>query len=218
MEQPRSFSFPVGRTARFHTLGQAGDGTRKLVFACHGYGQLAGRFIYKFTEQLDGLTYVVAPEGLSRFYLDSSYVDIGASWMTREDREQDIADNRAYLSALYHQTLQQLPPDVHRVLFGFSQGCSTLTRWIAQERPPFDALVLWGGAFADDMDYRGLRDYFSDKKIWLVHGDQDPFVTPEQLDKLARFAEAQGLVYRTHRFPGRHEVDRAVLGEVLDRL
>jgi predicted esterase len=218
MEQPLSFSFPVGRTARFHTLGQAGYKTRRLLFACHGYGQLAGRFIYKFTEQLDGQTYVVAPEGLSRFYLDGSYTDIGASWMTREDREQDIADNRAYLSALYTQTLQLLPADTQRVLFGFSQGCSTLTRWIAQEQPAFDALILWGGAFAEDMDYRGLRDYFSDKKIWLVHGDQDPFVTPEQLEKLRRFTEAQGLVYHNHCFSGRHEVDRAVLGKVLDWL
>lgn len=214
--EPQANFLSVQRTARFFTLGDASGDAQRLIFACHGYGQLAGQFIYKFTEQLDSATLVVAPEALSRLYLDQTYSRIGASWMTREDRDHEIADYCAYLTRLFGQiSAQSVSPQARSVFFGFSQGCTTLTRWMVKERPPFDALVLWGGAFADDMDYLACGDYFSGKKIFVVFGDADPFVTPDQVAKLNDFARAQGLVYEVVSFPGKHEIDRSVLTRVL---
>ncbi|MEZ4763957.1 MAG: hypothetical protein R3C26_12480 [Calditrichia bacterium] len=37
---------------------------------------------------------------MSRFYLQSTNGRIGATWMTREDRENEIADYLAYLNNL----------------------------------------------------------------------------------------------------------------------
>lgn len=214
--EPQANAISVQRTARFFTLGDASGNAQRLIFACHGYGQLAGQFIYKFTEQLDSATLVVAPEALSRFYLDQTYGRIGASWMTREDRDNEIADYCAYLTLLFDQIkTQAVSPEARIVFLGFSQGCTTLTRWMVKERPPFDALVLWGGAFADDMDYLACADYFSGKKIFVVFGDADPFVTPDQIAKLQGFAQVQGLTYEALSFPGKHEIDRAVLTRVL---
>jgi len=61
----------VPRSARYFTLGELGPGTRDVWFVCHGYGQLAGRFLRQFEPLMDGTRFVVAPEGLSRFYLES---------------------------------------------------------------------------------------------------------------------------------------------------
>ena len=97
----------VQRTARYYTLGAAGPGLRQLVVACHGYGQLAGRFIRHFAPLDDGSRLVVAPEALSRFYLDepgtapAAERRVGACWMTREDRLHEIDDYVRYLDALY---------------------------------------------------------------------------------------------------------------------
>src|SRR5437867_9573715 len=37
----------VSRTARYFTLGESPRGVEEVWFACHGYAQLAGRFLEK---------------------------------------------------------------------------------------------------------------------------------------------------------------------------
>src|SRR5947199_8438332 len=93
----------VSRTARYFTLGAASAAVAEVWFACHGYGQLAARFLEKLRVRDDGTRYVVAPEGLSRFYFSETPTErrVGASWMTREDRLVEIADYVQYLGAVY---------------------------------------------------------------------------------------------------------------------
>src|SRR5207247_6476521 len=62
----------VTRSARYFTLGDSSRGVGEVWFACHGYGQLAARFLEKLRVLDDGHRYLVAPEGLSRFYLSES--------------------------------------------------------------------------------------------------------------------------------------------------
>src|SRR5437867_5464394 len=83
----------VSRTARYFTLGERSAAVAEVWFACHGYGQLAARFLEQLRVLDDGTRYLVAPEGLSRFYLSESPTErrVGARWMTREDRIADIA-------------------------------------------------------------------------------------------------------------------------------
>jgi DNA-binding transcriptional LysR family regulator len=60
----------VRRTARYFTLGPTHGFPRELWVVCHGYGQLAQRFLSQFAVLDDGTRLIVAPEALSRFYLD----------------------------------------------------------------------------------------------------------------------------------------------------
>src|SRR5712691_10353388 len=97
-------SIEVRRTARYFTLGPTHGFPRELWIVCHGYGQLANRFLSHFSPLDDGTRLVVAPEGLSRFYVDplserrtQSVPRIGASWMTKEARQSEIDDYIAYL-------------------------------------------------------------------------------------------------------------------------
>src|SRR5437773_9979565 len=92
----------VSRTARYFTLGERSAAVAEVWFACHGYGQLGARFLEKLRVLDDGTRYLVAPEGLSRFYLSESPSErrVGASWMTREDRLAEIADYVQYLDAV----------------------------------------------------------------------------------------------------------------------
>src|ERR687885_1792701 len=97
----------VGRTARYYTIGAGVARPRELWFACHGYGQLAAYFARPFQQLDDGTRAVVVPEALSRFYFGDPRRPhgadslVGATWMTREDREREIDDHVAYLDALY---------------------------------------------------------------------------------------------------------------------
>ena len=86
------------KKGRYFTLGNLADG-KHLLIALHGYGYLAKYFINKFKE-LDLDKYVIlCPEGLSRFYQSGTEGRVGASWMTKEDRQTDIEDYVNYLDA-----------------------------------------------------------------------------------------------------------------------
>src|SRR3712207_4878931 len=93
----------VTRTARYYTLGANVMAPREVWFACHGYGQLAGYFARHFEALDDGTRMIVVPEALSRFYFGEARGQhgaeamVGATWMTREDREREIEDHVHYL-------------------------------------------------------------------------------------------------------------------------
>ena len=89
--QEHLFSTP--RSARYFTLGSPEDAA-EVWFVCHGYGQLAARFLERFRPIEANRRCIVAPEGLSRFYLTETATErrVGASWMTREDRLHEIDD------------------------------------------------------------------------------------------------------------------------------
>ncbi|MBK6951958.1 MAG: hypothetical protein IPH24_07885 [Crocinitomicaceae bacterium] len=93
----------ISNTARYFSHGN--PQAKNLVVVLHGYGQLASYFIQKF-EFLDPENYyVIAPEGLHRFYLNGTSGRVGASWMTKENREDDITNYLLYLNALLEKII-----------------------------------------------------------------------------------------------------------------
>ena len=93
------------KTARYYTLGTLSENTKTVWFVCHGYGQLANYFLRNFKLLENEKTFVISPEGFHRYYLNGFSGRVGASWMTKEDRLNDIADYVAYLDQLYEPHL-----------------------------------------------------------------------------------------------------------------
>ena len=115
MSEITSHSLHVRRTARYYTIGPIHGFPRELWIVAHGYAQLARRFVKWFSPLDDGTRLIVAPEGLSRFYLDpvaerraQAEPRVGATWMTREDREAEIADYVSYLEHLASEVRRHL--------------------------------------------------------------------------------------------------------------
>ena len=95
----REHSIKVRRSARYYTLGPDDErAVRDVWFVLHGYGQLAAQFIGIFEALNDGTRLIVAPEALNRFYVagvetaPAAERGVGATWMTREDRLNEIDD------------------------------------------------------------------------------------------------------------------------------
>ena len=120
----------VAKTARYFQSGQLSASTKRAWIVLHGYGQLASYFSKHFEDLVDSDTCVIAPEGLSRFYLDGKWDRVGATWMTKEDRLHEIEDYLAYLDALCDQLFGHLENQPEIVLLGFSQGTATAWRWL----------------------------------------------------------------------------------------
>ena len=204
------------KTAHYFTIGEPTSQTKYLWIVCHGYGQLASRFIHKFDQLSTDEHFIVAPEGLSRFYWNrKSPHPVGASWMTKENRLDEIEDYTRFIKKLYDEFVPQCADNVEIILFGFSQGCATQMRWIMQVFPEFHHLVLWAGLLPEDLDYRPYQDYFSEKKMYWVCGDDDEFVKEKHVDWHHGFMEEQGLNFETIRFAGKHMVDRRVLKKLV---
>ncbi len=213
-----SDTFSTTRTARYYILGEPGPHIRTCWMVLHGYGQLARYFLRRFDAVLDEHTLVVAPEALARFYTDQEGTKVGASWMTREHRLDDIADNMAFLDGIFRRLAPALHPECRFVGFGFSQGCATLMRWLLHARPPLKALVLYAGTIPDDLPYADHIDYLSSFPAFVTYGDQDEYLTPERALQYRAALEHTGLKLHYHVFEGKHTVEREVLQALKERL
>ena len=202
----------VSRTARYVTLGSAGPSAAELWLVCHGYGQLAGRFAAAFAPLVDDVRLVVAPEGLSRFYVDRSQQRVmGASWMTREDRLHEIEDYLGYLDAVYAEVRSAVGRDVPVTAFGFSQGVATATRWAARTRAPLRRLGVWGGSLPPELDLAVFRG----RRITAVCGERDELITPKVRRADEERWRAAGVPVEVRLFGGGHEMPADVLADVV---
>lgn len=205
----------VSRTARYFTLGSLGSNTQRVWFVLHGYGQLAQFFIKKFEVLNDGKTFVVAPEALSRFYLEGVTGRVGASWMTREERPQEIADYVAYLNQLYDTVLEGQDFSKLQInLLGFSQGNATVLRWLNSDHVRCDRLVIWAGFFGN-----GISDVIDPIKLakvstTLAYGTQDEYLVQIDLDKYGADIQAAIPHLQIVTFDGKHTVDAATLKKI----
>jgi len=207
----REHRLSVTRSARYYTLGEPGESVREVWVVLHGYGQLAARFLRHFEPIDDGARLIVAPEGLSRFYLteDPAERRVGATWMTREDRLAEIDDYVRYLDAVYEDVLRSIDrAQINVTVLGFSQGATTACRWMAMGASRIDRLIVWGGEVPSDVDLpRAAR-------LILVYGSRDKFFTPKVVAATEARLREHGIPYELMPFDGGHEIDAAALKKV----
>ena len=205
----------VAKTARYFQLGVVGGTIKQVWFVCHGYGQLAGYFLKHFESLDNGERLIIAPEGLSRFYMNGFYGRIGASWMTREDRLNDIKDYVIFLDAVYQQVFEQVArPSVEVSVLGFSQGTATASRWVSLGDVETDQLILWAGLLPPELIDENKFKIFRKTKLVLVAGDDDEYASEEKILEQETHLKENSIPYKLIKFAGGHELDSSVLKEI----
>jgi len=205
----------IKRSAHYYSLGTPGPHIKQFWIVCHGYAQLADEFLENFRLLENDQTLVVAPEGLNHFYRKGFDGPVGANWMTRHQRRSEIEDYANYLQDIYDHYLPQLPSDVRIVLLGFSQGTATVCRWMLEKLPRFHDLLLWAGLPPEDLNYAAHRKYLSDKKLYLLYGTHDPFLTPDRMNIVQEIEDKNGIDFGERSFEGGHEILPDTLRELL---
>lgn len=207
----------VPRTARYATLGEGGAAVREVWFVLHGFGQLGPYFIRHFGVLADGTRLVVAPEALNRFYLEptswkgAGTARVGATWMTREEREAEMRDYVGYLDLLYDRVFADLDRAAVRVtVLGFSQGVATGARWLCRGRAQADAFVGWAGPFPPELDAEAVRP-LRGLRLVRVLGDHDEMALPDLMAAEDERMRTLGLDAPLVRFPGGHALHRDTL-------
>ena len=204
---------PVQRTARYYTIGELTDQTKNIWFCLHGFGQLAQYFGRKFAGLDDGETVIVVPEGLSRMYLNNEYKRVGASWLTREDRDHEISDFIGYLNALYDSILDGFDPQkVHITVLGFSQGAATACRWLNAGHVRADRLILWAGYFPQGVSGMIQPETLTNTETHYVYGKEDEYIREiPNIDGYLNRLKTDIPTLKITAFDGGHRVEPDVL-------
>lgn len=215
----------TSRTARYVMLGAEPAKVRRVWIALHGYGMLASRFVRPFQGVIPSDTCVVAPEALSRFYLEMPRADgghmqrIGAAWLTKESRETEIVDAHRWLDLVHDEVLNEVSDaSGAKPLLGilaFSQGVATAMRWIASSAVRPQQFVAWAGSLAQDVDRPGLIQKLRQSELVLVTGDQDQFASEGYRRATLGAVQSLGIPYRALSFEGTHELNVPLLSTLL---
>lgn len=209
-------SIQITIEAPYATYGELNDRTQTIWVVCHGYGQLAHRFIKRFDMLNPKEHFVIAPQGLSKFYLPG-HQKVGATWMTKENRLVEIDNYLNYLDKVFEtETSGYDFADKNLYLLGFSQGVATIGRWACYRKIPFDVLIAWAGGFPHELIANQFPLPKPNSQILSVIGNQDQYMDEARLKKeLDHVAQATGLRPTVNFFEGKHEMQREVLREVV---
>ena len=193
------------------------------LIGCHGYGQSAQTMLDEL-RQIPGADSwrLASVQGLHRFYTRNDQAVV-ASWMTREDREDAIADNIEYLD----RVLSALEPvgrveGVGRVApvlvyLGFSQGASMAARAAARGKVRAAGLILLGGDIPPDVKD---DDSVTLPPTLLGCGSSDTWYGARVESDLA-FLKSRSIPHEVCRFEGGHAFTdefRAAIGAWLRAL
>lgn len=199
----------VPSSLRYRML-QPGGQVKHLVYVLHGYGQLVEYFSKKFEGIPANDVLFVFPEGRHRFYLRGTSGRVGASWMTKEWREEDIRLNMLSLDLLHSEILKSHSPEKITVI-GFSQGGATAARWLAHGRVSCDHFVSWASVYPPDLaveEHAGLA-----VKNTFVLGTEDEFFPKADQEILIGDYQSRGI--HIARFEGTHDIDKETLISIL---
>ena len=177
----------------------------------HGYGETAEKHLEEVQKIERAAAWnLVAIQALHPFYM-SRGSEIGASWMTRMDRELAIAENVDYISAV----LQSLgsPPVV---FLGFSQGVAMAYRAAAAYEKCI-GVIVHGSDIPPD-----LHEVHNPLPPTLVgRGASDDWYTSEKFKSDLSFLEGRGTVVEAIEYDGGHvwsDAFRERASQFLDRL
>lgn len=203
----------VGKSARVVVWGNPAT-AEEVVLALHGYGQLTTYFARHFEALAHANRAFIIPEGLNRFYLEGTSGRVGATWMTREERLRDIADNTAYLNQLLVHF--EVNPVARITVFGFSQGVATACRWMVGQNRVKRA-IWWAGTLPPDVEWNSGQHGMTGVDITVVVGTEDPYFGGSEPHALTQLLREAQLPYTFLTFQGGHQLNAAVLQTLFTR-
>jgi dienelactone hydrolase len=178
---------------------------RGVLIGFHGYMENAAIQMKRLEEIPGTETWtLVAIQALHRFYKGRTE-EVVASWMTREDRDDAIADNLAYVTA----ALDTVPhDDATRIVYaGFSQGVPMAFRAALGGRERADAVIAVGGDVPPEL----LADTSAVfPPVLLLRALRDEWYTPAKHETDVAALTRRGVRLHVVTYDAAHEWNAAV--------
>ena len=184
---------------------------RGVLVGFHGYMENAAIQMERL-EQIRGAAAwtLVSVQGLHRFYRGRTD-QVVASWMTREDRDEAIADNLAYVAGALDEVAHD---DSTRIVYaGFSQGVAMAFRAGVLGRDRASAVIAIGGDVPPEL----LADRSARfPSVLIARADKDEWLTQDRYDADVAALTARGVPVVPLEYEGTHEWTAAVSSAIGD--
>lgn len=203
-------------TNSYETLNELGPKTKNVWLVFHGIGFLSKYFL-KYFEDLDSdQNYIIAPQAPSKYYLNGTYRHVGASWLTRVDREQETQNVLNYVGKVLES--ENIPNHCQLIVFGFSQGVSIATRLLAKTNLKCSKLILYAGGIPDELKATDFERLITDATaVYSVVGTEDEYINTKRLEeeteKLGQLFQGTA---KQITFNGGHELKKEIINSFAD--
>jgi len=209
---------PATVHGRYYLRKAGGKPSSALLVAFHGYGQHAKRMLAEL-ERIEGMESwnVLSIQALHPFY-DPDSRRVGASWMTRQDREVAIADNLAYVRDVVGKVKSQIGEGGPLVYLGFSQGAAMAHRSAVLAGIPCQGVIAVVGDVPPEL---GEHDLSQVPPVLIACGSRDAWYDEFKLRADVKLLRDKGVEVDPFRFDGSHEWTEALrrrCAEFLHRL
>ena len=172
---------------------------RGLLAGFHGYAENAAIQLQRLQDVPGAASWtLVSVQGLHRFY-DRRTNEIVASWMTREDREDALADNLAYVSAALDSVRYDESAPI--VFAGFSQGVAMAYRAACRTPVRVAGIIAVGGDVPPEL----LQDRsVTFPRVLMLRGEEDRWHEAEPFAEDAKALRERGVQVIAMTVPGGH--------------
>ncbi|WP_304136866.1 alpha/beta hydrolase [Mesonia mobilis] len=199
-------------TNSYSTRNKLTSATKNVWFCCHGLGFLSRYFIQYFNGLDADENYIIAPQAPSKYYQKSDFKHVGASWLTREETQQETENVLNYLDAVFAS--EEIPEDKRVILLGYSQGVSVAMRWLASRKLNVDTLVIHSGGIPKELSPQDF-DFLTTTQVELWYGTEDEYLTEKRIyEETRRAKEIFGEALKIVPFEGKHIVNRELINEL----
>jgi len=167
----------------------------------HGYGETAERHLAELRRIPGAAGWALcAVQALHPFY--NRQGEVIASWMTRFNRDQAIADNVGYVAGVVAEVRRELPAGTCLVYLGFSQGAAMAYRAAAVCGHPCQGVIVLGGDLPPEL---GLRDLTGFPPVLLGRGSSEEWYDAAKMEHDVELLRAKGVDIHPLIFQGGHE-------------
>lgn len=206
-------SIKVSKTAHYYYQIPEKE-VKKILFVLHGYAQLASDFIKEFDYLKSSSILVVAPEALSKFY--NKHHQPVANWMTSYEREDEIEDYITYLKRVEAEIFEEFGTK-EKLALGFSQGVSTLFRWLKHTEVKAAQIYACSGSIPPELTLDDAKA-FQKSQITYYYGDNDRLLPVKSALKQIDFLNSLSVQLTAVAFSGRHEISAITKSDIEKQL
>ena len=167
----------------------AQPGAASLIVGFHGYAETAETQMERLAS-IPGAerSVLVSIQGLHRFYIGRSAGRVAASWMTAQDRELAIADNKTYVETVLNEVATECQVTGQVWYSGFSQGVGMAFRAACASARQVTGVLAVGGDVPPELDRTQLARL---KRVLLGRGERDEwYAEAKRAADLTRLNEA----------------------------
>lgn len=200
-------------TNTYSILNSYTEKTKNVWLVFHGMGYLSRYFIRYFSELDPEENFIIAPQAPSKYYQGKKFRHVGASWLTKENTQNETRNVLAYIDRVFKTEVSEQPKRF--IVLGYSQGVSIATRWLASRKIVCDHLVLHSGGIPVELtpeDFSYLKDSCT---VTYLYGDKDEYITEaRETEESLKASRLFGNQLETRVFEGVHEVNTSFIKQI----